>query len=503
MANEQRPNILLIITDHHAYYGHYGERDGFSYRWPRWEQFCGEGTKFNRAYSVCPICTPARASMMTGEYPSRHGMVRNTEVRRHDSIIDFRQGQRLYSHHLSGQGYRNAYIGKWHCGHERLPEDYGIEGWSLPDYGKVYMSDAYERYAAERGCGPARARMEWNLNHPEWAGQTLTLHHESPWRFMNGSGVMEGPPAAHEEQFVANLSIDKLNELVTQSRDTGQPWSLVASFWGPHQAYYPTEPFAGMVDPATIPEYPSFLDDLAGRPFRHYAWREFRHTGSRAWTDWATWQEVLARAYEQGLQTDAAIGDLLDALEASGTAEDTIVLWCADHGDAIASHGGLWDKGSSFAEEVARVPMAVRWPAKVAGGREIDELVSNMDVTATMLDAAGVSPPGRMASRSLLPLCEGNADWSDELICEHNGHGDDILQRIIIHDRYKYVAALYDGDELYDLVDDPYEMKNLVDDPEHRDVKDGLRQRIIAHIECADDKRASRPEISEDFVAKA
>ena len=109
----EQPNILLIITDHQAYYGH--NRPGeFEYVLPRFEQFCTEGVRFDRAYTVCPICTPARSSMMSGLYPSKHGLIWNTEdTGRHD----FDSDQLLYSHYLTQSGYRNAYIGKWHCGH--------------------------------------------------------------------------------------------------------------------------------------------------------------------------------------------------------------------------------------------------------------------------------------------------------------------------------------------------------------------------------------------------
>ena len=484
----ERPNILLIITDHQAFHAH--NRPGeFDYVWPRFEQFARQGVRFDRAYSACPLCSPARSSIMTGQYPSRHGLRWNTEKKGSGNLLDFRQGQRLYSHHLAEAGYRNAYVGKWHCGHERLPIDYGIEGWALPDYGKVYMSDAYREYAEERGFGDARALVEHNLNHPEWEGETVTLHHPSPWRFMNGSGVLQGPPEAHEEQFVAHLAVEKLKELARSA----QPWSLVASFWGPHQPYYPTEPFASMIEPSCIPEYPSFRDDLSGRPLRYLLHRDSHHVGARNWRDWSVWQEILAMCYAQALQLDAAVGNILDALGELGLSDDTLVIWCADHGDAVASHGGLWDKASTFTEEVARVPMAIRWPDGLSGGKGTNELVSNMDVTATMLAAAGCDVPHEMDSRSLLPLCEGGADvdWPDQLVCEHNGHGEDILQRILIHDRYKYVAALGDDDELYDLKEDPYERSNLIRSSDHRDVKEELRGRIIEHIERTSDDLAS------------
>jgi arylsulfatase A-like enzyme len=489
---DKKPNILFIITDHQAYYRHDRDRE-FSYKWPNYEAFAEEGARFERAYAVCPLCSPARASMMTGLYPSAHGLRWNTEARHSLNRWDFRPGQLLYSHYLSQAGYRNTYVGKWHCGHERLPIDFGIEGWSLPDYGRVYMSEAYQQYAAERGLGDARAHIEYNLNHPEWQGQMLVLHDPSPWKFMNGSGVLEGPPEAHEEFFVAHLAVEKLKELSRSS----QPFSLVASFWGPHQPYYPTEPFASMVEPTSVPEYPSYRDDLAGRPFRYLSHREFSKSAA-TWPEWSAWQKILARCYGQGLQTDAAIGQVLEALEELGLAQNTLVIWVADHGDAVASHGGLWDKASTFIEEVARVPLALRWPEGIEGGKRVDQLVSNMDATATMLDAAGVALPQAMHSRSLLPLCRdpSTAGWPDHLICEHYGHGLFLPQRMIIQGQYKYVAALFDMDELYDLDSDPYEMNNLIDVPEFAQVRNDLRGRLIDHLE-------SYPEQGEPFVQRS
>ena len=485
-----QPNILFIITDHHAHFDH--NRPGeFEFAPPVFERFCSQGVRFDRAYAVCPICSPARASMLTGLYPSVHGLRWNTEATRMPgNRTDFATGTRLYSHFLSEQGYRSAYVGKWHCGHDQLAADYGIEGWSLPDYGKVYMSEAYRGYANERGLGDARARIEHYLERPEWEGKTLILHHESPWRFMNGSGVLVGPPEAHEESFVAHLAVEKLKQLA----GADQPWSLVASFWGPHQPYYPTEPYAGMIDPGSIPPYPSFEDDCRGKPLRHLIHRDLTHGPPRKyWPDWPVWQEVVARCYEQQLQLDAAVGTILAALDSLDLTGNTLVIWLADHGDALASHGGVWDKASTFTEEVARVPMAVRWPGELRAGTRTSRLVSNMDATATMLDAAGASLPAGMHSRSLLPLCRDPqaADWPDQVVCEHNGHGDNILQRIVVTDRYKYVAALFDGDELYDLQKDPHEMTNLLHSGEHAGVCEEMRARLIEHIECTGDRLAA------------
>ena len=482
MANSQ-PNIVFIIADHQAFYGH--DREGeYEYRWENFERFASDGVRFERAYSVCPLCSPARSSMMTGVYPSSHGIIMNTEAAIFGNQCDLDSGQPLYSHYLSRAGYRNGYVGKWHCGRERLPVDYGIEGWSLPDYGKIYMSDEYKRYADERGFGDARAQIEYNVNYPEWRGQEIVLHDPSPWKFMNGSGILAGPPEAHEEQFVAQLACEKLREFAQDD----QPFSLVVSLWGPHQPYYPSQEFADMVDPAAIPEYPSYRDDLSGRPFRHLYHREISHRSAQAFPEWSTWQEILARCYAQGHQTDAAVGNVLDTLDELSLAENTIVIWLADHGDAVASHGGLWDKSSTFIEEVVRVPMAIRWPAAIEAGGRSEKLVSNMDATATMLDAAGIAVPDYMHSRSVLPLCQGaaDADWADELVCEHMGHSYSFPQRMILQDRYKFVFSIHDMNELYDLQDDPFEMNNLVHDRQYAELISELKGRLARHLQASD-----------------
>ena len=139
----KKPNILLIIVDHVAFAGHYGN-DRYPYTWPNLESFAKQGAWFERAYAAAPICTPARASIMTGQRPSRHGLRWNSEYNIIQNLKDFRGGQKLYSHATSAQGYRNAYVGKWHCGLNRLPIDYGIEGWGLPEYGNVYGSKKYK-----------------------------------------------------------------------------------------------------------------------------------------------------------------------------------------------------------------------------------------------------------------------------------------------------------------------------------------------------------------------
>jgi membrane-anchored protein YejM (alkaline phosphatase superfamily) len=125
---------------------------------------------------------------------------------------------------------------------------------------------------------------------------------------------------------------------------------------------------------------------------------------------------------------------LLVAISSPCQSENTLVIWCADHGDALASHGGLWGKSATYIEEVARIPMAIRWPARFKGAKRTDKVISNMDITATILQAAGIKLPGYMHSRSLLDLCRAGdgVDWPEYTVAEHHGHLDKITQRILV-----------------------------------------------------------------------
>jgi len=475
---ERTPNILFIVSDHHAYHGHF-DFGRLSFGMPYAQALARDGIFFRRAYSVCPLCSPARASMMSGVYPSTHGMIWNTENTRARNRSDFLPGQKLYSHYLAEAGYRNGYVGKWHCGGRRLPVDFGMEGWSLPHYGKVYMSDRYREYCRDNGLGDATALIERSVSHPEWEGAERVLHHDSPWHFMDTSGILRGPKEGHEENFVSRLAVETLREFSRSER----PFSLTVSYWGPHHAYFPTTEYAGRVDPADIGELPSFRDRFAGKPYRHVIHRDLKQSGKNRWRgDWSAWQGILARCYEQILQLDGAIRDVVEELKTLGLYDNTIIIYCADHGDSVASRGGLWDKASTFTEEVARIPLFIHCPDRIGRGIVSDRLVSNMDVTATMLDAAGVDVPEHFDSRSLLGLAEKETGWPDTLICEHNGHDCDIFQRIVVKGRYKYVAALLDGDEMYDLEEDPNEFVNLVDDERHRAARIELQQELVRHM---------------------
>lgn len=485
-----KPNILWLIVDHMAFAGHYRQHLP-DYHWSNLEALANQGVWYERAYTTVPVCTPARASLMTGQRPSKHGLRWNPEYNILQNLQDFRGGQRLFNHRLAEQGYQTSFVGKWHCGQQYLPSDYGMSGWSMPDYGNVYGCDEYKAYLQALGLSQPMCKLDHQLFDPEMDGREVLMDPPVPWTYMDGCGVLQGDERAQEQFFVAHRAEQELASL----QETDEPWCMVTSFWGPHHPYIPSESFADRVDPATIKPYPSFDEDLSKKPFRFGIHRDLRcdFRAHERWPDWRTWQTVMARCYAQGLQTDAAIGQVLSALEASGDVDNTLVIVTADHGDAIASHGAGWDKYSTYTEEVGRVPLVMRWPEKIKAGQRSKRLVSGLDITATLVAAADADLSD-MDGQDLLSIETGqpSSDPSntDHLIVEHYGHSGDVaFQRIVYQADWKYVVAWGDDDELYNLVEDPYELTNRLQDGTASEILGRLQQLALDDLKS---ERAAR-----------
>jgi len=472
-----RPNIVWLLTDHHAF-AHHLSLPGPKPEIPTHDRIAADGVRFDRAYAVCPLCTPARASMLTGVYPHKHGMALNNGdcgARR-----EFDRDARLFSHYLRQAGYRCGYFGKWHCGVRRGPMDYGFEGWSMPGYGLPYKTDRYAAYLAELGLPQMEVDVDWHENTPSRQGRHVLRDDPHEGFHMNAAGIMTTPVETHEAYFVTHMA----NQWLAERARDGQPFCLRVDVWGPHQPHFVGEPFAGSIDPASIPEYPNYAHGLADRPQMH---RDFRDRWTRR--TWEQWAFVLARCFEHVRQVDAALGRVVDALEELHLADDTLLVYTADHGDILGAHGGTFDKGALMVEETERIPLAVRWPGRIAPGQRSDALLTHMDIVPTVLEAAGAEIPPETDGRSLLPLAQDPAaDWRDDLMCQHHGHlGELRFQRMLRWGDCKYVAHLRDSDELYDLKADPYELTNRIDDPAMADVLAEMRRRLARRMIEHDD----------------
>jgi len=478
-----RPNIIWLLTDHHVF-KHHMDLGEARPNLRTYDRLCREGVEFGQAQSVCPLCTPARASMLTGTYPHRHGMVVNTGDG--GSRREFDPDERLFSHYLVEAGYRVGYFGKWHCGVERLPMDYEFEGWSMPGYGYPYKTDRYAEYLKELGLPEPSVDVAWNVRPPDAVGPGIALSREKAGGRLGCScGVLTSPIETHESHFVTHMAMKWLEEVA----QGGAPFCLRVDVWGPHQPYFVGSPFAGTIDPREISEYPSFSLNLDGKPANHRECLDFWNGPLYSMT-WDDWQPVLARCYEHATQVDAALGRVLDAVDGLGLTDDTLIVYTADHGDLVGAHGGSWDKGCLMVEETMRIPMALRWPGRFPAGVASDRLVSNMDVVPTVLEAAGAEIPAPMDGESMVALARdpANAPWRRAFMCESHGHyRQRRVQRMLRRGRSKYVAHLDDMDELYDLQDDPYELENRIDDPLLKDELSSLRECLLQQMDQHDD----------------
>ena len=197
---------------------------------------------------------------------------------------------------------------------------------------------------------------------------------------------------------------------------------------------------------------------------------------------WEEWQKVLSRCYAQMTLIDEAGGRILDKIRELGLEENTMILWTADHGDALACHGGHFDKNCYLPEEVMRIPLAVKYPPLIPAGTVREDLVSNVDFAPTLLDVAGTSFEGRVDGRSILELFEENSlPWRRILQAETNGHLTPWLGRMGVGERYKFLFNKGDTDELYDLEQDPWEMKNLIGEEDCRELVQEFKRSL--HIE--------------------
>jgi arylsulfatase A-like enzyme len=411
--------------------------------------------------------------MLTGLFPHNHRELQNDTNHPYD--------REVYLDALAAAGYRNYYYGKWHAG-AGTAKDHHAEGFSYPSYNNPYTKPEFREYLAERGLPVPEIMIERSFWDKPKIREGETYRQEGAWCNEHASGIMTTPKEGHEAFFLAALACDRLRELAGSG--DARPFSLRVDFWAPHQPYFPTREFADMYDPADIPEYGSFRDTLETKPevYRTERNAAIGRDGKivlPSLLPWSVWQEVLARSYAQTTLVDAAGGMVLDALDELGLAASTLVVWTTDHGDAVACHGGHFDKSSYMPEEMVRIPMAVRLPGRIPAGRTSDALVSNLDLAPTFLDAAGTAFAEKVDGASLLPLASGEIDeWRDEIVSESHGHGEPVVGRLVVSGNIKYVANRGQMDELYDLEADPFELTNLVDDPAHAGDLADMRARL-------------------------
>jgi arylsulfatase A-like enzyme len=458
---------------------------------------------FHRAYTVNPTCTPTRASWITGLYPSQHGAYSlGTKLMEDVPTVGdyFREG-----------GFRTGLVGKAHFQPLKSTEEYP----SLEAYPKLHDLDFWREFD-EPFYGFERAELARNHTDEGHVGQHYALwmieKGYDNWRdyfrpngkmFADGDPLADSPHEARQpgqaweipEEIHYNAWIaERTNALMQEFADAGDNFFLWASFFDPHPQYMVPEPYASMYDPAevTVPEMtegefddkpPYFALSQQQRP-DFSAFQEPEGNGIHGAGCHVRSREVKAKhiATMYGMMTmlDTYVGKIIDQLDELGLAESTLVCFTSDHGDFWGQHG-LTQKAIHHYEDLLRVPLLVSMPGTVPAGVISDSLQSTVDVAQSFLSVAGLPVPRTMAGVDEKPVWFGEVPTiRDHVIVENQHQPTTMNMRTYIDDRYK-MTVHYNREygEIYDLKEDPGELRNLWNLPEYASLKTELLLKFL------------------------
>ena len=449
LRGASRPNILFIMTDDHAAHaiGAYGSKIN---RTPHMDRLAREGMRFTRAFAVNSICTPSRATLLTGKYSHLNGV---------PVFNRFDGSQPTVAKHLQAAGYHTGMIGKWHLGSDPT----GFDDWIvLPGQGNYY--------------DPA---------------------------FLTPAGKKIIP--GYVTDIITELTINFLKQ-----RPTNQPFFLMCHHKAPHRAWEPSPKYKAEFAKRKIPEPPTLRDDYSTRTdaLRENRQRVFSDLSrfdlklpaplelqGSARTQWLnavpqvvevvvdgkkktlTGEALNRWKYQRYMQdylgcvqsVDDSVGQLMAWLAANGLAENTVVLYTSDQGFFLGDHG-MYDKRFMY-EPSLRMPLLVRWPGTIRPRSVPDAIVINPDFAPTFMELAGLAVPLEMQGRSLVPHFKGQqpADWRTSMYYRyyhdpgHHNTGAHYGVRTETHKLIHYWKK--DQWEMFNLVKDPHEMRNLYSQP--------------------------------------
>lgn len=455
-----RPNLVFILTDDHAAHAisAYGSRVN---RTPHLDRIADEGARLDAVYCTNSICTPSRASILTGTYSHVNGA--SSIFSEFDYRVD------TFTQVLQRSGYQTALYGKWHLGEKAKANPRGFDDWLIVPGQGDYVD-------------------------PEFYGP-------------DGRRVIEG----YATDIITDLSLEFL-----ERRDRERPFALLVHHKAPHRPWIPDPKHADLYPVGSIPEPDTMwddhasmsqvvqgvrmgLDDLTETDIKEPVPAELQGDDVRREREAWKYQRYM-RDYLQTVQSvDDNVGRLLDHLAAEGLAENTVVVYASDQGFFLGDHG-WFDKRLMFDESLT-MPLLIRWPAEIEPGTRVDAMLTNVDFAATFLDMCGFDvadelPANQGTSFRALLRGERVEGWRDAIYYRYWEH-DDPNHAAPAHygirtRTHKYIHYYNDGlgspgssdrvmpeeFELYDLVADPAELHNVVDDPGHADVLADLRRRL-------------------------
>ena len=452
---QQPENIVFILSDDHRYdYMDFHPNSPDFLKTPGMDRMAAEGAHIANAFVTTSLCSPSRASILTGQYAFRHGAVDNSNP--------MKEGTDMFPRQLQEEGYQTGYFGKWHIG----------EATDNPKPG-------FDRWVSFRGQG---------------------VYYNPTLNFDGERREVEG----YTSDLLTDYALEWLNQ-----RDEDKPFFVYLSHKAVHAEFYPAERHAGRYADAelTKPASMKYIEqNYDGKPDwvfqQRFSWHGVDYMYHNREDHPQTLDEIITDYSETLLGVDESISRVLDYLVENDLAENTLVIYMGDNGFMLGEHG-LIDKRQAY-EESMRVPMIAWAPGFVEAGTTIDDNILNIDLAPTFLDvASGSMPDGHVIDGlSFLPILEnGRADtWRTTFVYQYfweHAFPQTPTTYAIRGDRYKYIYyhGVWDKNELYDLQTDPKEMHNLINVPGQQARIDSLRNAMFDIFENngATDVKFRRP----------
>jgi N-acetylglucosamine-6-sulfatase len=445
-ADVQQPNIVFILMDD-LRFDELGCTGHPFVQTPNIDRLAKEGALFKNAFATTPLCSPSRASFLTGHYAHKHGIIDNVDrsPRSHELVT--------WPRLLHDAGYETAFVGKWHMGVDDRPR-LGFDHWvSVKGQGKYFDP-------------------EFNVDgSPVVAnGYVTDLFNERAVAFVKRK---------HEKPFCLFVAHKCVHPDLEQRADGSVSDPYAANF-------LPAERHKSLYAGAKVPRRPNAFQPPRGKPALERQIDDLPPLGRATATD----DEIVRNRLRLLMAAEEGVGQLLAALTETGQLDRTVIIFTSDHGYFYGEHGLSVERRLAY-EEAIRIPLIVRYPPLIKPGMTYEPFVLSIDLAPTLLAIAGAPLPQGLHGRSLLPLLRGEP-WQPRtsFLVEH--FSDNVFARMqkmgysaVRTERWKYIqyCDLQGCDELYDLQNDPYEMRNVITEPAQRETLAAMKAELQRLIE--------------------
>lgn len=447
-ANKRRRNIVLVLSDDHRYdFMGFMDRAPEFLETPNMDRMARQGAHLANAFVCTSLCSPSRASILTGQYMHRHRIV--------DNQRPAPEGTVFFPQYLQEAGYQTAFVGKWHMGHDLDAPRPGFDHW-----------------VSFKGQGA-------------YFDPTLNINGER--RQFKG--------------YTTDVLADRALEWLKEGRDTDRPFLMYLSFKAVHYPFQPAPRHRGRYGEADVKRPETMANTERNYQTQPHWVRERRYsihgidhmeTGPYDNDPVPSFDDLYRQYSETVHGLDENLGRVLDYLDETGLSESTLVLYLGDNGFALGEHG-FYDKRDAF-EESIRVPMLAYAPGLIEPQTALPQMVQNIDIAPTLLDFAGIpaAKAQNMDGRSFLPLLRGESPpWRDHIFYEYYWEWNFPATPTLFAirgDRYKYIYyhGVWDRDGFYDLQTDPNERHNLIKVPHYRERIETMRERLFDELDASE-----------------